>query len=219
MAKPNFNNNLQNDDLNDDMLTDKNTQTPNDDTDQNGDNSNPDLIDDNQTDDADKHKQTQKKSFDSNEQNIQEYINSNIKVPDQVTVQLENPDKLTSEIKEMNDAFGIARKIYEEVLSPELTENEKLKRQHKDKLMVEIFKILKLQFIFTYLFVLCLIAATIFSNTLSISDVTIKNIISFIEIYITSIIVELISILFFIVQSVFDKSIVDLIKDFDKRNE
>ena len=43
--------------------------------------------------------------------------------------------------------------------------------------------------------------------------------ISFMKFYITSIIVELISILFFIVKNVFDTSIIDLFKNFDKNKE
>lgn len=57
----------------------------------------------------------------------------------------------------------------------------------------------------------------LFSSQLMISELIVSKIIGFIEFYITSIVVELLSILFFIVKNVFDKSIVDLIKNFDTR--
>ena len=55
-----------------------------------------------------------------------------------------------------------------------------------------------------------------FSGKLGISENLVLRVIKFAEFYITSIVAELIAILFFIVKSVFDKSIVELIKDFDK---
>ena len=64
-----------------------------------------------------------------------------------------------------------------------------------------------------------LILSIIFSGKLDLSEKIILNLIKFIEFYITSIVVELISILFFIVKNVFDTSIVELLKGFDKRNE
>ena len=109
--------------------------------------------------------------------------------------------------------------IYQKVLGPELQENESLKREQKKALMNNIFKILKWQFIFTYVFVTVLLAAVLFSAFLKIEASTISTIIKFIQFYITSIVVELISILFFIVKSVFDKSIVELFRNFDREKK
>lgn len=121
-----------------------------------------------------------------------------------------------SVVSNMNDEFTIIRNIYENVLSPELEKNEELKREQKKQLMNKIFDILKWQFIFTYLFVGAILGMVAFSHFLHISEKIVLDSISFIKFYITSIIVELISILFFIVKNVFDKSIVDLIRNFDK---
>lgn len=126
---------------------------------------------------------------------------------------------IDSDIKEMNDFFAKRYSIYKDVLAPELKENEKLKRTHKTELMKNIFKLLNIQFVFTYIFVLILIVTTIFSNFLNISEEIVVQIFSFSRFYITSIVAELIAILFFIVKSVFDKSIVDLFKNFDKDNK
>lgn len=146
---------------------------------------------------------------------------SGISIPSEQTVNIgnskENADDSdnNTDIAEMNVLFSLRERIYEGVLSPQLEENEKLKRDHKDILMKNIFKILKYQFVFTYIFVLILLGSIIFSNFLVLDNTIIKSIIKFIEFYITSIVVELIPILFFIVRSVFDKSIVSLFSNFD----
>lgn len=136
-------------------------------------------------------------------------------IPNQVDVDI----KSDSDVSEMNEAFGIARKMYEGVLSPQLEKNEELKRTQKEKLMDKLFEILKVQFWFTYIFVLVLIISVIFSGFIKIEQNLVINVIRFVEFYITSVVAELIAILFFIVKNVFDKSIVELIKDFDKRKK
>ena len=137
-------------------------------------------------------------------------------VPPSVDIDIEN-SFIPSEVFDMNASFRLSQKMYEEVLAPQLKENEDLKRKNKKTLMTNIFKILKWQFVFTYIFVTIILMGVVLSGILNISDNVILAIIKFIEFYITSIVVELISILFFIVKNVFDTSIADLIKDFDKR--
>ncbi len=156
-----------------------------------------------------------KKNF-SNDQKI---VLNSVDVPQKVNIKIGSSSPLSKDAMQMNEAFELARIMYQEVLSPQLKKNEKLKRQQKETLMTNIFKILKLQFICTYVFVLILIAVILGSSFLNISENTIISIIKFIEFYITSIVVELLSILFFIVKNVFDTSITDLIKDFDKRKK
>lgn len=150
-------------------------------------------------------------------------FSSGIDLPDTPTVDIikdrVDTDESNSDIEEMNALFGLKQRIYERVLSPQLEINEDLKRQHKNVLMRNIFKILKWQFIFTYIFVSILLISVILSQFLSLDAIIIKTVINFIEFYITSIVVELISILFFIVQNVFDKSIVDLFSNFDKQKK
>ncbi len=107
--------------------------------------------------------------------------------------------------------------IYIKVLSPELKKNEDLKRRQKPELMKNIFKLIKGQFIATYAILFMLIVVVAISHILQISDSSIKLIFSFMKFYTTSIVAELIVILFFIVRNIFDKSIYDLFKDFDKR--
>lgn len=123
-----------------------------------------------------------------------------------------------SDVKEMNDFFFQRYKIYEKILAPELKENEKLKRQQKGNLMNNIFKLLKYQFIATYIFIILFIIMIGANTYLNITANVITQIFDFLKFYITSIVAELIAILFFIVKNVFDKSIVDLFKNFDKKN-
>lgn len=146
----------------------------------------------------------------------QEEVLSMVDIPDSLDIQITN--SMSSVTEQMNELFEFVRNMYENVLSPQLKENEKLKREHKTILMNNLFKILKGQFVFTYIFVLALIIGTLASSWLKLSEVIVKDVIQFVEFYITSIVVELLAILFFIVKNVFDKSIVDLIRNFDKHD-
>lgn len=148
----------------------------------------------------------------------QREVLDSVPIPHSVDIKIEDAKSIPVEAIEMNNAFELSKSLYQNVLSPQLEENEDLKRKHKKLLMEELFKILKCQFIFTYIFVIILLIGALFSNFLKINENIVLGIISFVKFYITSIIVELLSILFFIVKNVFDKSIVDLIKNFDKRN-
>lgn len=143
----------------------------------------------------------------------------NIPIPNQPEVDLEMPNSDSDMISGMNEAFAMKQRLYEKVLAPQLEENEKLKRGQKTDLMNNIFIILKWQFIATYVFVFVVLIALLCSTLLGIPEKLAIEAISFIKFYITSIIVELISILFFIVKNVFDTSIVDLFKNFDKSKD
>ncbi|MDE7446256.1 MAG: hypothetical protein K2N15_11245 [Lachnospiraceae bacterium] len=149
----------------------------------------------------------------------QKKVLDSVDIPKELNIQIKSVTPISPEAIEMNDSFGLARKIYQDVLSPQLKSNEEQKRKHKIQLMNNIFSILKWQFIFTYLFVAILIIGVFCSSFLKISDDIVQSIIKFVEFYITSIVVELLSILFFIVKNVFDTSIVDLMKNFNKYNE
>lgn len=157
-------------------------------------------------------------SLDPNLSEDQKAVLSSVNIPNKLDIKITNADSVSSETVQMNEAFELSRKLYQDVLSPQLEKNEELKREQKKELMSKIFKILKWQFIFTYFFVAIILLGSLLSGNLKISENIILNIISFVKFYITSIIVELLSILFFIVKNVFDKSIVDLIKNFDKRS-
>lgn len=148
-----------------------------------------------------------------------ESATKNIPIPNQPEVNLEMPSSDSDMISGMNEAFAMKQRLYEKVLAPQLEENEKLKREQKTDLMNNIFIILKWQFIATYVFVFVVLIALLCSTLLGIPEKLAIEAISFIKFYITSIIVELISILFFIVKNVFDTSIVDLFKNFDKSKD
>lgn len=106
-----------------------------------------------------------------------------------------------------------------EVLSPEIKENEQRKRKHKDWLMIAMGIFLLLQF----LIIAIIIAYSGFHiihchiNGHPFSDETLKIIIGFIVTYITSVVVELIAILKYIVKNVFDTSIVGMANDFKEK--
>ena len=150
---------------------------------------------------------------------VAENVAVDIEVPEEPSVQLEAPDSAKEIVSGLNEDFMMKQRLYETVLAPELKKNEELKREQKKKLMENIFKILKGQFIATYLFIIIIIIQLTFSSYLKISEALAMEIMSFIKFYITSIIVELISILFFVVKNVFDTSIVDMFKNFDNKSD
>lgn len=110
------------------------------------------------------------------------------------------------------------------ILSPEIKYNEKKKRKHKDKLISIIKVFLICQFIIL-LFLLFGIITMIFvfhglKNDLEFSYL--ELIIKFVSLYVTSVVAELIAMLYFIVSNVFDTSItglVELYKDATNKNE
>lgn len=138
-----------------------------------------------------------------------------VEIPDRPVIELEQPSSDSEIITGMNESFAMKQRLYEGVLAPQLENNEQLKREQKKVLMDKIFEILKGQFIITYIFVGVVLLAVIISQWLGLEETLLVEMISFIKFYITSIIVELIAILFFIVKNVFDTSITDLFKNFD----
>lgn len=144
---------------------------------------------------------------------------SGIAVPESQEVEVESDsthDDDNATVNEMNQFFKERYAIYQDLLGPELKENEELKRKQKKKLMKNIFRLLKYQFIATYCFVFVFILMIALNYVLHISENVIVEIAGFLKFYITSIVAELIAILFFIVKNVFDRSIYDLFKNFDK---
>ncbi len=100
------------------------------------------------------------------------------------------------------------------ILSPEIKRNEAKKRNHKDKLI----SIVKIFLICQFLILMCLLfGVTIMvfvfhglKNDLNLDYLEI--LIKFISIYITSVVAELIAMLYFIVSNVFDTSITGLVE-------
>lgn len=142
-----------------------------------------------------------------------------------------NKNDFESENDNSSEKRDIADKIIDsanqyfllKILSPEITKNEDKKRTHKDKLI----NIVQLFLIFQFIILLVLVFGTITmifvfhwkENDLELSYV--NAIIKFISVYITSVVVELIAMLNYIVSKVFDTSItglVELYKDKSKDN-
>lgn len=102
------------------------------------------------------------------------------------------------------------------ILSPEIQRNEKKKRIHKDWLMWIMGGFIFLQFIIVAVMV-CYSGYHIINSHINgnpFSDSTIKIIATFIGTYITSVIIELIAILNYIVKNVFDTSVAGMVNNF-----
>ena len=113
-------------------------------------------------------------------------------------------------IKNANNKFLL------DVLSPQIKQNEEKKRKHKDWLMKAMGAFLLLQFILVAVIVgysgFWIVKSHTDKNPFS--DSTIQLIFTFIGAYITSVVVELIAILKYIVKNVFDTSIAGMVNNF-----
>lgn len=108
------------------------------------------------------------------------------------------------------------------ILSPEITENENKKREHKDKLIGLVKTFLIMQFaIVALLMIGTLVMIFVFhgcGKTLALDHI--DTIFKYIALYITSVVVELVTMLKFIVEKVFDTSITTLVELYkDTKNE
>lgn len=116
-------------------------------------------------------------------------------------------------IKNVNNKFLI------DILSPEIRENEIKKREHKDALMTAMKIFLSIQFIIVFL----VVGYTLWSiischkNNNPFDNSTIQLLFGFVGAYITSVVVELIAILKYIVTNVFDTSIASLVEVFKEK--
>lgn len=110
---------------------------------------------------------------------------------------------------------SVWNKILLDMLSSQLEANESHKRTLKDKLLKYISRIIAITLIFFALPII-LTFATICFNAPFIRDITTEQIVlllDFLKYYSSIIIVEFIAMLFFIVKYVFDKSVVELMKE------
>lgn len=112
-------------------------------------------------------------------------------------------------------------KVVLNTLAPEISENEKAKRKHKDKLLKWVSVFLGAQFVVIFVLIMTVLIAILKfhdrGNDLSAS--TIQMLFAFFGTYITSVIVELICILKYIVVNVFDTSISGLMEAFSSVKE
>lgn len=136
------------------------------------------------------------------------------KIPTSTNANMKNPnndkERIDRLIKNVNNEFLL------NVLSPEIKKNEDKKRKHKDWLMVIMGLFLLFQFILVAVIICCFGYCVINAHMKEIpfSDSTIKIIFTFIGTYITSIIIELIAILKYIVKNVFDTSVAGMVSNF-----
>lgn len=123
----------------------------------------------------------------------------------------ESTEETTQDIiKNANNQFLIG------VLSPQIEKNEIKKRKHKDILLISIAIFLVFQFGTVYYLVFKTIT-TIFDCHIDNKPLDlelIKIMLTFTTGYITSIVVELVAILKYIVKNVFDTSIAELVEKF-----
>lgn len=138
-------------------------------------------------------------------------------VPDKGTKNdLKNEGKI--ETKKIDRSFikDVNNQVLIDFLSPEISKNEESKRKHKGNLITLLTVFLVVQFL-----------AVVFLSNKAISyaftteaDADIVNsLLTFVSAYITSVVVEMIAILKYIVKNVFDTSLVDLVKIFKNEDD
>lgn len=130
-------------------------------------------------------------------------------------------DDLRSEkllIQQNNESIikNVNNKVLIDILSPEISNNEKSKRIHKLVLIILLTVFLIIQFISVFEFTNSVISYGIGQN---VNHEILKSLLTFVSAYITSVIVELIAILRYIVKNVFDASIADLVKLFKEQEK
>lgn len=107
-------------------------------------------------------------------------------------------------------------KILLNTLAPEVSKNEETKRGHKEKLIKYVAVFLGVQFSIVFIFAMTVLVSIIVFHALEndFSLGLIKMLFAFFSTYITSVVVELICILRYIVLNVFDTSISGLMEIF-----
>ena len=133
-------------------------------------------------------------------------------VPDSGTKNdLKNEGKIKTQKTDKKFINDVNNQVLIDFLSPQISENEKSKRKHKSCLIILLTLFLVVQFL----------AVGFLSNKaisyafISDANVDIVNsLLAFVSAYITSVVVEMIAILKYIVKNVFDTSLVDLVKIF-----
>lgn len=121
-----------------------------------------------------------------------------------------------SPISNSNLIKNVNNKVLIDYLSPEIQKNEESKRKHKGILILLLAIFIVVQFGSVYVFSFKVIEYA--TNSKASLDI-IKSLLAFVSAYITSVVVELIAILNYIVKKVFDTSIAELIKIFKDTSE
>lgn len=120
------------------------------------------------------------------------------------------------ELNQQNIIDNANEYVLLKTLSPEITKNEKKKREHKDTLMKIVKGFLIAQFSFVALVLIgTFVMIFVFHGMKNDLDMEYFDlIIKCISVYITSVVVEFIAMLRYIVKNVFDKSITGLVDSF-----
>ncbi len=122
-------------------------------------------------------------------------------------------------IEAMNAEFGLINTLYTS-LSTEVAQNEVKKRELKGNLLKGVFKLLYAQTAVTFLIFILILGGIILSGTqvglldINLSQDTINNLIKFVTYYITTVVAEVLGMLYFIVKNVFNESITELFNNF-----
>lgn len=157
-------------------------------------------------------KNAKDKKQDSN--SLEEAISSELK--SEVKTKKDNVD-IKDDSQETKNTINNANKtVLLKHLSPEIGINEKHKRGHKWVLLALLTCFILFQFWTVYIFTDKTLSYC-FSDTAKIE--LIDKVFVFISAYITSVVIELIAILKYIVKNVFDTSINDLLKLFKEESE
>lgn len=123
-------------------------------------------------------------------------------------------ERPSSELRDriLKDDHDTLNKVLLETLCPQLESNEEQKRSFKQKLMSYVKGLIIAQSILVAIPILCCCAAVCFDIPFmnDLTNDTIKSVFNFLQYYITAVVAEFLTMLFFIVKYVFDKSIVDL---------
>lgn len=109
---------------------------------------------------------------------------------------------------------NVNNKVLIDILSPQISKNEQAKRSHKVVLIILLTLFLIIQFLSVYN-----ITGSVINYGISekVDHEILKTLLAFVSAYITSVVVELIAILKYIVKNVFDTSISELVKLFKEQ--
>ena len=160
-----------------------------------------------------------RKKHSSIEQQLEEYLSkesainaSDLPQYDQKPLTQIIADTIKSDHEEIN-------KLLKNILGPQLHENENQKRKLKNKLINFMLAMLIVQSLLVFLPVLCIIISSCFKipflNMLTLDQQ--ELIFNFLKYYVTAVIAEFLTMLYFVIRYVFDKSIVDLVKELVKQ--
>lgn len=106
---------------------------------------------------------------------------------------------------------NVNNQVLIDILSPEIGNNEKTKRHHKSVLIIFLTLFLVMQLYFVYNISNGVIE---YATSEKSNQEIVNSLLAFVTGYITSVIIELIAILNYVIKNVFDTSVIELVKLF-----